>query len=925
MYSIDFTQYNNLTQSDYNAAVTAPTREFRNRVSFGYWSGTPRTFTVTQHENEDPLSFTAGIISLSVNQVVNSDSKLTMGSACSSALKLDFYKPDTVENLSNKVVRIESGLKVGDQIVYVPIGYFNIAEFTSDDDYRTIHITGYDDMERLSDKWTPGQTTPTTAKDVVDGIASKYSVSVEYSTAAGTALSGKSLSAAQLALLTSYTEREVLGLMAGLGGANAFFDARGVLCVKWFTASGVTVPLTLQWQGGLKKTQNEAFTIASVTSGVDDQVYTAGTGKGITFVNPLITQAEVQTIYNDVSGAQFQPCEVLWRGNPLVGCGDAVTVYDKHNNACTVYVAGQEIDLTGGFSQKIICPTADGEINFQTADERTALAINLAKTALQQAMIENTEIIRGANGGYVALLDRDGDDGNDALIISSTPITDPEDPENPNADYIIATHTGIGLHDGSSGQLFGTAITGKGINADAITAGQMSADRLSIGTPAKIHNLIPNGTFYSHGGSLPHQTARSWSYDSSKLNSLRTDLGGCLCHFNSDKNSADFFLTYTDFIKIQPSQDYTFSYSSVCSSGYYSIPTRMYVRVYDSDKELIHSYYNTHNNGEGVSDTYYYPTSESHTESRWFTAPSNAAYFKVEIWMYHTQNDDAHEIGIQSVVVNEGRSAQPADDLLHPASGNVSVTGQGINVYQGAISIYDYLGNKNFYTDDSGRLRAKSLDLVDGDFTLLSNGGRTKVYFSGDNLWVYGSNAELYLYDKSTGRSTIVSPSNLSLTGVGDDTAWFTCSCNNKRVSIHGNLYVDSINGENIRGKTIANESDATSKTNITPAASMLAKILSADIYNYDYVSEVEEPAETEEPELILNGEGETIDAEPATPQHYGLVIGEGYNTPEEVISKDGKGVDLYSMISIAWKAIQEQQAQIAALEQRIAALEGNE
>lgn len=40
--------------------------------------------------------------------------------------------------------------------------------------------------------------------------------------------------------------------------------------------------------------------------------------------------------------------------------------------------------------------------------------------------------------------------------------------------------------------------------------------------------------------------------------------------------------------------------------------------------------------------------------------------------------------------------------------------------------------------------------------------------------------------------------------------------------------------------------------------------------------------------------------------RHYGLVIGENYNCPNEVIAQNGKGIDTYSMISIAWKAIQE-------------------
>lgn len=40
--------------------------------------------------------------------------------------------------------------------------------------------------------------------------------------------------------------------------------------------------------------------------------------------------------------------------------------------------------------------------------------------------------------------------------------------------------------------------------------------------------------------------------------------------------------------------------------------------------------------------------------------------------------------------------------------------------------------------------------------------------------------------------------------------------------------------------------------------------------------------------------------------RHYGLVVGEKYNCANEVISENGKGVEIYSMIALAWKAIQE-------------------
>lgn len=52
--------------------------------------------------------------------------------------------------------------------------------------------------------------------------------------------------------------------------------------------------------------------------------------------------------------------------------------------------------------------------------------------------------------------------------------------------------------------------------------------------------------------------------------------------------------------------------------------------------------------------------------------------------------------------------------------------------------------------------------------------------------------------------------------------------------------------------------------------------------------------------------------------KHIGFVIGEKYNTPKEVISTDGQGIDGYATNSILWKALQEQQEMIESLQQQI-------
>jgi len=52
--------------------------------------------------------------------------------------------------------------------------------------------------------------------------------------------------------------------------------------------------------------------------------------------------------------------------------------------------------------------------------------------------------------------------------------------------------------------------------------------------------------------------------------------------------------------------------------------------------------------------------------------------------------------------------------------------------------------------------------------------------------------------------------------------------------------------------------------------------------------------------------------------KHIGFVIGDKYNYSKEVTSDDNDGADLYSMISVLWQAVKEQQKEIEELKERI-------
>lgn len=105
-----------------------------------------------------------------------------------------------------------------------------------------------------------------------------------------------------------------------------------------------------------------------------------------------------------------------------------------------------------------------------------------------------------------------------------------------------------------------------------------------------------------------------------------------------------------------------------------------------------------------------------------------------------------------------------------------------------------------------------------------------------------------------------------------------------------------------VTASSFINSSRIDLKENLQKVDSVLSKIKSADILSFNFKDEADDK------------------------KHIGLAVGGKYNAPEEVISTnengEEQGVDLYSMVSMSWKAIQEQQTIIEELEKRIEVLE---
>ena len=465
MYSIS----NTATKAAVEAALMAQTRVFKHRISFGSLSAAG-VFTAQKTIDE-------GIINLHISQQMNGNgSGLVMGCCCAACADAEFYNPDKTFVYEGKTLFVECGIQLEDgSFYYIPLGYYKTEKPESDNDYYTVKIKCYDAVNAMTGKWQSSLSIPNaTAYDLLFEISKKYGLGIAISSnIVRTRLRNRYIAVEDAAVLGQYTDREVTGIIAGLVGCNARINTAGKLAISWYSGA-VSVPPELQWQNGFKKTQESPFTISSVTSGSDDQVFTSGTGPGLSFANPIITEDEITAIYNEISGFDFQPCECEWRGNPCVEAGDRAVVTDRKGNAYSVYIASQELDLTGGLSSTVSCPSGDADISFDTVDERTRSALNKQRTTLQEAIIAASNAINGALGGYLKIGDSDGDGKPDYMLITENENGEAVSGSGTNG-YIMLNKAGIGLST-DGGQTYRTAITFGGINADCITTGKLSAD-----------------------------------------------------------------------------------------------------------------------------------------------------------------------------------------------------------------------------------------------------------------------------------------------------------------------------------------------------------------------------------------------------------------------------------------------------------------
>lgn len=397
------------------------------------------------------------IISMTLTEAINSSDGINMGATCSNKLTVEMLVPP---GLAFATAVLEPYVTEND--IDIPLGKFYVCDATTVNGYNTVTLECYDAFCKTEQEYKPSEDIvfPATAETIALDIAAQTGFEINFDFAP--------YQNCVIPRVDGYTCRQMLGYIAGMMGKNAHFGRDGKLIFKWYEDKDITVTRDEQYQNQLQFLTEEDFCLMSVTAGSGDEVFTKGSGSGIAFENPYISEAQLETVLNSVKGFTYRPCSFKYRGNLGVEVGQRIKVKDTLDNDIYVCVMEQVILLNGGMQANVYSYGKSKETyNFESSN--TSTAVHELTRRLEKAVMM-TDNINNSKGGVFEVIDSDKDGINDSFIIRMA---------GGEGRYIRGNKDGIGFSN-DGGKTYTTAIDHNGICTEALHADEIWSAQIGV-------------------------------------------------------------------------------------------------------------------------------------------------------------------------------------------------------------------------------------------------------------------------------------------------------------------------------------------------------------------------------------------------------------------------------------------------------------
>ncbi|QLY79177.1 hypothetical protein [Clostridium intestinale] len=325
------------------------------------------------------------IINISLSEDVNPADSFMLGSVASNVLEIEIMNVPESLILDGAKVTAKIGVNTGSTFEYVPLGVFWIDEIKKDS--YSVKLTCVDNMIKLEKAYFSNLSYPISINSVAQEICSK--VGIELAT---------SLPSTQVNKIEGYTYREAISFIASFLGGFARFNRLGKLEIVSYTTTNIRIENQFSFT-----TNEKPFTIGRISCQVEENILTTGSiGNEIQLENPIMTQTQLNNIYNTLKTLNYMPYDMEYEGNLALMAGDKITIVGPDDVVYSTLLMRQKLSYEGGLNAtaSAVGKTEQGqEFNsggsIKTKVDRVVIEqANIKILLAEKATIENLTVVK---------------------------------------------------------------------------------------------------------------------------------------------------------------------------------------------------------------------------------------------------------------------------------------------------------------------------------------------------------------------------------------------------------------------------------------------------------------------------------------------------------------------------------------------------
>lgn len=328
---------------------------------------------------------------------------ITVGQVVSSYISATLPTP----SFSLAGVNVTLSMGIGNPVNWVQIGIFRVDEESIQTKQGYTSFNAYDKLYYSVNTYhsTGNKSLQTICNEVCSAIG----------------ITSATLSASitiDSSILDGYTLRDVLSFIAGYQGKNAYLSPSGALDLRWFTSSSYTADGT---RANIPYIGENDCTIGRWICQTQDGVITSGSGEGIYFTCPFMTQTRLNALQSQSLTYRKADVDIPY-GNFCLQSGDIITVSTTGSNL-TVPIMSNSWTYDGGVASSV---SSYGASDYTGTANNAERSLSVRRVQRQMAVYRAasdlkiaSEKITGASGGYIRI-NFGGDGKTAALLIMDT-------------------------------------------------------------------------------------------------------------------------------------------------------------------------------------------------------------------------------------------------------------------------------------------------------------------------------------------------------------------------------------------------------------------------------------------------------------------------------------------------------------------------